>query len=188
MFIMSREHCHRNFVKGQVDTFSIISVPLPVKVLPCTQMEKHCTPLKVSLCSKSAAAIGSILPIKHCIPTVPLVCPVGFFSFALAIILWLKLSIVSSLGIICATFSYKMRDNGCPLDTGEGNSREPRELGWVIGDLLFLWEKLLQSHAFKDQFAQGLSKVGSSFRNAVIWFRATIIIIEVTSAEGRLPV
>lgn len=83
-------------------------------------------------------------------------------------------------------FSYEIRDNGCMLGTGEGNSLG--ELGCVIGDLLFLWEKLLQSHAFKDQFAQGLSNVRSRFRDAIISFRATIIIIQVTSAEGRLHV
>lgn len=52
---------------------------------------------------------------------------------------------------------------------------------------MFLWERLLQRKAFKDQFAQGLSKVRSRFGNAIISFRAiTIIIIYVTSAKGRL--
>lgn len=79
-----------------------------------------------------------------------------------------------------------MRDNGCLLDTGEANSLG--EPGCAIDNFLFLWQRLLQSHAFKEQFAHGLSKVRSRFRNAIISFRATIVIIYVTSAEGRLPV
>lgn len=82
--------------------------------------------------------------------------------------------------LLIIPFSLALLSYEPSAPTGDGSS--VGELGGVIGELLFPWERLLQSDAFHDQSSQGFSKVRSRFGNAIISFRAiTIIIIYVTS-------